>query len=713
MDLDDAGKARASLADLLKAAEAGDPLDVAVDSAAVETAEAGLQALGELVDRLRSAQPKSDEPYDLLASTLEDVALVRALAYARRYRSEALDGAFLRLKRAYPGAKGDIIPLEKAVQARADAQEEALKRRASEAAQRHQSKVLGQLLQGIDDDGETRTAARQFRTPPGYEVDGDGVWVQFEGDRRVRALKAPMLIVGRHRDIHTGEVRVDVAWRTRKGWSRHTVPRQLVMDARSIVKLSGLGAPVSSDDAKQAVKFLAAFEDVNLPHLPERATTTHMGWQSDRAFVLGGASFGEPVQLVADGGLEALAGGYRVGGTWAGWCEAIREYAVTRPLVMLAIYGAACAPLLRILGQPGFVMDWSGETSHGKTTALRAAASVWGVPDDRGDGIILSWASSSAVGPMTVAHFLQSLPLILDDTKRGKPEVIASTLYDIPAGQERLKGTAEGGLRAIRRWNLPLLSTGEAPITSFSQDGGTRARTLVLRGAPFGQDSDENRRAAEAMREVLLEHHGHLGRRLLEHLLDDRTDLEKIRKRFRYLRDALAEKAQSPVVGRLAAYVAVLQVTMELCENRLGMPAAVATPENPGPLVVAWRAAQEAATESDPPTEALRQLFGWATANADRFDGQRKDTKDPPPQGWAGRWTTTRLGFFREVVDELLARWGYDVAGVQEAWHRRGWTVASGDRKRRVYKTKVDGRPAWLVTFELGKDGTPVPLEER
>lgn len=702
MDLNDASKF-VSLKDMLKAAETGDPLDVAVDAAAVQTADAGLQALADLTDRIRAAQPKSDEPAEALAGALENTELMHALGYAARYREGPLGAALVRLKRAYPDAKADVARLEKAIVARAKQQEEATNKRAAEAAMRHRSRVLGQLTQGLDIKG--------LRPPPGYEVDGDGVWIQLEGDKRSRVLKAPILIVGRHRDIHTGEVRVDVAWRTRKGWQRHTVPRQLVMDSRAIVKLSGLGAPVSSNDSKQAVKWLSEFEDCNLANLPERATTTHMGWQSDDLFVLGRSSFGGEAQLVAEGGLEALAGGYRVGGTWEGWCDAIARYAARRPLVMLAIYGAACAPLLRILGQPGFVMDWSGETSHGKTSALRAGASAWGVPDDRGDGIILSWASSSAVGPMTVAHFLQSLPLFLDDTKRGKPDVIASTLYDIPAGQERLKGTAEGGLRAIRRWNLPLLSTGEASITSFSQDGGTRARTIVLRGAPFGQDSDRNRQDAEAMREALLEHHGHLGRRLLEYLLDDRTDLEKIRKRFQHVKDTLAKSAKSPVVGRLAAYVAVLQVTMELCEERLGMPPAVATPDSPGPIVLAWRAAQEAATENDPPTEALRQLHAWATANAQRFDGQRTE-RGAPTQGWAGKWSATRIGFFREVVDEQLAKWGHDVVGVQEAWHRREWTVTSTDRKRRVYRTKVDGRLAWLLTFDLDRDGVPVPLSE-
>jgi hypothetical protein len=35
-----------------------------------------------------------------------------------------------------------------------------------------------------------------------------------------------------------------------------------------------------------------------------------------------------------------------------------------------------------------------------------------------------------------------------------------------------------------------LISSGETPVTSFTEDGGTRARALCVWGAPFGPSSD-------------------------------------------------------------------------------------------------------------------------------------------------------------------------------------------------------------------------------
>ena len=38
----------------------------------------------------------------------------------------------------------------------------------------------------------------------------------------------------------------------------------------------------------------------------------------------------------------------------------------------------------------GFVMDWSGATSRGKTSALRVGASIWGDPDR----VVGSWGTA-------------------------------------------------------------------------------------------------------------------------------------------------------------------------------------------------------------------------------------------------------------------------------------------------------------------------------
>ncbi|MBK9649641.1 MAG: DUF927 domain-containing protein [Deltaproteobacteria bacterium] len=111
--------------------------------------------------------------------------------------------------------------------------------------------------------------------------------------------------------------------------------------------------------------------------------------------------------------------GFRAEGSWAGWIASV-THAVPYPAVFLGLYAALVPPLLGLLPHSSnFILDLCGETSLGKTTALRLAASAWGCPDERGSGLLFSW-DASRVFIERAAALGDFLPLFLDDTKRAR-----------------------------------------------------------------------------------------------------------------------------------------------------------------------------------------------------------------------------------------------------------------------------------------------------
>src|SRR5262249_15207141 len=88
----------------------------------------------------------------------------------------------------------------------------------------------------------------------------------------------------------------------------------------------------------------------------------------------------ETVFQGADTGDEQAAEGYAARGTFDGWKATVTQ-ALDYPIPRLALLAALSAPLLQLLAGQGarnYTVDICGETSRGKTTTIRLAASAWG-----------------------------------------------------------------------------------------------------------------------------------------------------------------------------------------------------------------------------------------------------------------------------------------------------------------------------------------------
>lgn len=541
---------------------------------------------------------------------------------------------------------------------------------------------LDGLLLGLD--------LRGLRAPPGYTVDRTGIRC---GDAPVAHY--PIVVSAVLRDVATGTTRLSLSWRRDHQWTTRTLPRDEALDSRRVSRLALDGAPVSSASALELVRYLDAFEAHNIQQIPAVACSSVLGWVGE-SLLIGDTAYGpegaDPIVLDAPPAVADLLRAHRTHGTWEGWCEIVRRVCAHHPLMMLGIYAAVAAPLLERIGEMGFILDFSGETSIGKTTLARLAASVCGDPEPD-TGLVLSWASASMVGPVSAAASLRHLPLILDETKRGRPSDLAACLYDLPAGRERMRGSMDGTLRTPRSWRLVTISTGEAPITGHSPDAGARARVLCLQGQPLSAAWE-----AVDIADAVAEHHGHLMPRIARAIVS--ISPARLRERYREERASLGGRDDGRVAGRLMGHVAVLSLARKIAEH-VGCPVA-----HQDPIALAVRAAQDGGGDADRPLDAWEAVWSWAAASQGQFWGRHSPER--PPARYVGQWASgsgAPLAVRREVVVELLDDWGFDSAGVIESWGRRGWLLCEPGRRTR--DARIDGEKARCIV--LSRPDPPAP----
>lgn len=546
---------------------------------------------------------------------------------------------------------------------------------------------------GVGSDG----VLRHFREVERTNRDGD-----VDSDLKVRVVAPhPIWVVGRGVDVEHGHEVLTLAWRAESGpglpdgagvWRSRTVGREVAADPKKLVELAKDGAPVTAGEvARGLVDWIAdLLTDRTYRGIVGQTDTVapRLGWigadpgapdgwigpdhaDGKPGWVAAGRA--EPVRLMAPDGLEALCGALRP----AGRPEALADVMATAtPTLWCAVGAALSSALLRPLGLQGWILDIAGATSGGKTSALTVAASVWGSPE----ALIRTWRDTDAF-LFSTAAFLGNVPVFLDDTKtEGDPKRIARVVYSLTSGVERGRGSADGGVRALRTWRSVGVLTGEQPLTSFSSDAGTRARVLPLWGQVF-RGADEAERATLAARRSW----GHVGAAFAA-LLCEPGAID----RARGVHDEFAEWFRSEIgpQGDGVALRLRLPAAAVLTSIRLCVEAGILTITQ-----AAWDQVQSAllgslragAADADQPLAALLAVESERIAHPDRWvlSAVAAAASDAPSAGWAGIYDDGKgiVYWLPGALEMALTRAGFRPAEILARWQDRGWRMVDADGK--------------------------------
>ncbi|WP_410501090.1 DUF927 domain-containing protein [Escherichia coli] len=89
-----------------------------------------------------------------------------------------------------------------------------------------------------------------------------------------------------------------------------------------------------------------------------------------------------------------------------------------------------------------------GSTSTGKTTALKVAASVWGTNQ------LVNEFNATKVSVERKAAFLNSFPLLLDDSRKADERLLQSFVYTFSGGRSKGRGSVGGSQREYTWRNI-------------------------------------------------------------------------------------------------------------------------------------------------------------------------------------------------------------------------------------------------------------------
>lgn len=323
--------------------------------------------------------------------------------------------------------------------------------------------------------------------------------------RYVIASYYPVTISQILTDRNTGDEKLTLVWKKKHVTKSITTLRSVISSANQIVSLSKTGFPVTTETAKNLIRYLTDFEALN--DIETIVSSSKYGWAdgefipyTDKIFFDGSVQFKPLVESVHE------EGSY---GAWLDEVRKIRANGRKEPMVYLASsFGSIILHLLKI--QP-FVVNIYGKTGSGKTVSLMLATSVWANPAQRG---YISESNSTLNALEQKLDVLNNLPLMIDDMSklRGNDRLtLAKIIYHLCAGGGKNRLDRNVAMRETSTWSNAILTNMERPLADETMQAGAINRVL-----DFEVESGDIYNHANDVVTVLSENYGHAGRRFVE-----------------------------------------------------------------------------------------------------------------------------------------------------------------------------------------------------
>jgi putative DNA primase/helicase len=212
------------------------------------------------------------------------------------------------------------------------------------------------------------------------------------------------------------------------------------------------------------VAYLGTVETKNRIFVAKRT-----GWvtiNGGPVFVLPDQTIGSNSERIALSRETTSVAAYAKRGTLAEWQAKIGTPAGEHLLLQFGISVALAGPLLKMSGGESGGFHLFGDSSTGKTTTARVAASCWGKGSrEDEDGYMKTW-SSTANGLEAVFSSASDTCLVLDELAQLAAGEAATVVYALTGGKGKQRLRADASARPSYTWRTILFSTGEPPLSA-------------------------------------------------------------------------------------------------------------------------------------------------------------------------------------------------------------------------------------------------------
>lgn len=364
-------------------------------------------------------------------------------------------------------------------------------------------------------------------------------------------------------NIHTNEkiVRLNLILAERN--LEVDMPREKFFRREIITELLRKGLSINNCDVDYLINYLFKQEEV----APKLYYHTQLGFDriNNSLVYFASKSIGGDVESIHIDSKKMIPSG-----DYNGWLNVINKEVIGNPELELALTIGYSA---MIVGRLSSLVNYSnllillfGETSRGKTTALKLIGSIYGRPFIGKNGIIRTFDSTDNATINRMCN-TEGFIILQDEGMIRQDKQWSEFVYRVESGLERERLTRDIVSRQQREWHSTIVWTSEHEILDEDTDNGGLSCRIFQLQKQFTKTAKHSQRIVRG----ITEHHGHGVVPFAEFLIECSDD--KLKDLYQESVEALLNKIpeKNHLSSRIVEKLAVLSLTAKILKNKLNI----------------------------------------------------------------------------------------------------------------------------------------------
>ena len=536
-----------------------------------------------------------------------------------------------------------------------------------------------QLLKQMDSNSTAFTDAQLILKCGKWTANDAGVSiaeVTKQGDIiKYIACPHPILPVERLVNIDTDTEKTKIAFFKDMRWREMTIDNSIISNKSTITQLADRGVMVTSESAKDLVKYLAEVSSLNMQTIPFYRSISRLGWIENDF-----APYDTKIKYDGDADFQSIYEHVGEHGNYKAWLDHVTELRKNID-IRLMLSASFASVLIEKVGALPFVLHLWGTTGFGKTVSLMVASSIWGNPDM---GCLTRSMNATANSIVRTSAFLYSIPFCADEMQQIKDRWgnYDNFIMFVCEGIDKGKARAKGGVEDQKTWRNAFIFTGEEPVTKANSGGGVKNRCIEIE-VKNKIISDGNKTA-----NIVKENYGFAGKRFVEYV--QKLDVEEMKTEYKQIFTEIIESTDTTEKQAMSMAL-ILLADRYACKAVFADSSSLNVEEVKEYLV--------SAKVVDMSERAYEWVVNWIAENSIRFSDDIDENKGAV---W-GKIDRDMATINKNVLMDAMNKNGFDFAACSRVWLNKS-RLKLNSQGYITHQTKVHNIKANYIKLILPSD---------